>query len=97
MRGGFHASGDLSLLAWLTLSVTAHSCGMSMSLANCVRLAVDQLLAPDCFSMLVSLLMGGVRMGYPYDPGILERDHVVNVDVGGGGPGGAVVGGSPGS
>jgi len=40
LRGGFHASGDLSPLAWLTLSVTAMSWGFVRSLANCWRWAV---------------------------------------------------------
>jgi hypothetical protein len=56
VRGGFHTSGDLSPFSWLTLSVTAHSWGMSMSLANWVRLAVDQLLAPD---YLITGITGG--------------------------------------
>lgn len=34
VSGGFHLSGLLSPFSWLTLSVTAHSSGDEMSLAN---------------------------------------------------------------
>lgn len=45
--GGFHTSGLLSPLEALTLSVTAQSCGLSISFANSPRLAVVQDDAPD--------------------------------------------------
>jgi hypothetical protein len=71
---------------------------MSMSLANCVRLAVDQLLAPDFGEEVLIGIIKGVRWGgWSHNPGVLQRDHVVNVDIRGGGPGSAIVGGSPGS
>lgn len=46
--GGIHSSGALSDFDWFTLSVTAQSCGPSMSLAKASRLAVVQVEAPDC-------------------------------------------------
>lgn len=46
--GGIHSAGSRSLFDWLTLSVTAMSCGRVRSLANDWRCAVVQLLAPDC-------------------------------------------------
>jgi hypothetical protein len=45
--GGFHSSGPLSPFAWLTLSVTASSCGLVRSLAKPWRRAVVQAAAPD--------------------------------------------------
>lgn len=47
LSGGFHASGLLSPLAWLTLSVTANNCGFVKSFANCCLFAVVQVFAPD--------------------------------------------------
>jgi hypothetical protein len=44
---GFQLSGPWSPLAWLTLSVTAMSCGFVRSLANACRREVVQLAAPD--------------------------------------------------
>ena len=96
MRGGFHTSGPLSLFDWLTLSVTAHSWGMLISLANCVRLAADQVLAPDCFrGVSFGIGNGIVRLRGAYDPGGLQRDHVVDVDVRSGSPSCTVIGTEP--
>ena len=48
MRDGIHSAGSWSPLDWLTLSVTAMSCGRVRSLAKDWRWAVVQLSAPEC-------------------------------------------------
>ena len=52
LSGGFQSSGPLSLLAWLTLSVTAHNCGLVKSLANACLWAVVQAAAPLFHALL---------------------------------------------
>lgn len=58
-----------------------------------------QSLAPDYLNKRSANRWGtgekGGRGRKTYDPGVLQGHHVVNVQVRGGGPGGAVVGGHP--
>jgi hypothetical protein len=52
--------------------------------------------APDCEYVSVTVVTMDIQEGSVNDnPGVLERHHVVNVNVGGGSPGCAVEGGDP--
>lgn len=87
MRGGFHLSGLLSPLDWLTLSVTAQSCGLLMSLAKEVRFEDDQVLAPDCPGVSHQDLPGSqhddnlAELLETYNPSILQGDHMIDIDI----------------
>lgn len=65
-----------------------------MSLAKASRSAVVHSEAPDWVKLAWACLSCGFECK-TYDPGVLQRNHVVNVHVAGSGPAAAIVGAGP--